>query len=119
MAHTDDTIAAIATPNGAGGIGVVRVSGPRACAIAEALTGFGWDWFTFDGRSTNLDLQILTFVALRSDTRFRLELNTSFKSDIVGDLYWSVSFVESFNSDPPDGRKKGDLSVSATIGWTF
>ncbi len=36
--HTD-TIAAIATPPGAGGIGVVRVSGPAVPRIAEALLG--------------------------------------------------------------------------------
>ena len=36
---TDDTIVAIATPLGRGGIGVVRVSGPDAIAIARALTG--------------------------------------------------------------------------------
>lgn len=34
-----DTIAAIATPSGAGGIGIVRVSGPQAHSIAQALTG--------------------------------------------------------------------------------
>ena len=39
MIQFDDTIAAIATPQGAGGIGVVRVSGPKARAIAAALTG--------------------------------------------------------------------------------
>ena len=32
-----DTIAAIATPAGAGGIGIVRLSGPQALAIAQAL----------------------------------------------------------------------------------
>lgn len=35
----DDTIVAIATPAGRGGIGVVRVSGPEALRIATALTG--------------------------------------------------------------------------------
>jgi tRNA modification GTPase len=35
---TDDTIVAIATPPGRGGIGVVRVSGPHACRIAAHLT---------------------------------------------------------------------------------
>jgi tRNA modification GTPase len=35
---TDDTIVAIATPPGRGGIGVVRVSGPHAADIATALT---------------------------------------------------------------------------------
>ena len=39
MTPATDTIAAIATPAGAGGIGVVRVSGPRAQAIAQTLTG--------------------------------------------------------------------------------
>lgn len=34
-----DTIAAIATPPGRGGIGVVRISGPRVLAVAEALLG--------------------------------------------------------------------------------
>jgi tRNA modification GTPase len=34
-----DTIAAIATPSGRGGIGIVRVSGPRVAEIAVALLG--------------------------------------------------------------------------------
>jgi tRNA modification GTPase len=38
MFSTDDTIVAIATPHGRGGIGVVRISGPRAAAIAQRLT---------------------------------------------------------------------------------
>jgi tRNA modification GTPase len=36
---TDDTIVAIATPAGRGGIGVVRISGPDAASIAGVLTG--------------------------------------------------------------------------------
>jgi len=35
----EDTIAAIATPPGAGGIGIVRLSGPRAVAMVAALVG--------------------------------------------------------------------------------
>ena len=36
-ARTTDTIAAIATPSGAGGVGIVRLSGPAAAAIAHQL----------------------------------------------------------------------------------
>jgi tRNA modification GTPase len=36
---SNDTIAAIATPPGAGGVGIVRVSGPDSRAIARGLTG--------------------------------------------------------------------------------
>src|SRR5262245_8443212 len=38
MFSTDDTIVAIATPPGRGGIGVVRISGPDAARIASTLT---------------------------------------------------------------------------------
>ncbi|MCA9678101.1 MAG: hypothetical protein KC464_23950, partial [Myxococcales bacterium] len=34
-----ETIAAIATPRGAGGVAIVRLSGPDAVAIAAALVG--------------------------------------------------------------------------------
>ncbi|MBL4711601.1 MAG: tRNA uridine-5-carboxymethylaminomethyl(34) synthesis GTPase MnmE, partial [Gammaproteobacteria bacterium] len=34
-----DTIAAIATPSGQGGVGIIRVSGPQAVAVAEKVSG--------------------------------------------------------------------------------
>ncbi|WP_372716437.1 tRNA uridine-5-carboxymethylaminomethyl(34) synthesis GTPase MnmE [Immundisolibacter sp.] len=39
MSAATDTIAAIATPPGRGGVGMVRISGPAAAAICQALTG--------------------------------------------------------------------------------
>ena len=39
MEHQTDTIAAIATAPGRGGVGIVRVSGPKAATIAEAVLG--------------------------------------------------------------------------------
>ena len=39
MLATDDTIVALATPPGPGGIGVVRLSGPRARTIAGVMLG--------------------------------------------------------------------------------
>jgi tRNA modification GTPase len=53
---TGDTIVAMATPSGRGGIGVVRLSGPRACAIAEAMLHFtpGSDWKSWASRSAEL-----------------------------------------------------------------
>lgn len=88
-------------------------------SVAEAIAGLDWDFFSFDGRSTNLSFQLMTFYALSGGSRTRLELNSSFQSDIVGDLYWSLNVVESFTSDPPAGQKRNDLGVSATVGWKF
>jgi len=35
----DDTIAAIATPSGQGGVGIIRVSGPKATELAQKISG--------------------------------------------------------------------------------
>ena len=87
--------------------------------IAEAVAGASWEWFTFDGRSTNLTTSAISYYALNGDSRVRLELNASFKSDIVGDLYWSINAFESYNSRPPPDQKSSDFGVSATMGWSF
>jgi len=39
-----DTIAAIATPIGKGGVGIIRVSGSEAAAIAKNIIGLGCKW---------------------------------------------------------------------------
>jgi len=35
----DDTIAAVATPSGQGGVGIIRVSGPKALELAQKIAG--------------------------------------------------------------------------------
>ena len=41
MVTTNETIAAIATPPGRGGVGIVRISGDKATAIAKQLVDKG------------------------------------------------------------------------------
>ncbi len=38
MIYHEDTISAIATPPGRGGIGIIRISGPKAKFIGEEIT---------------------------------------------------------------------------------
>ncbi|RYU91975.1 tRNA uridine-5-carboxymethylaminomethyl(34) synthesis GTPase MnmE [Mucilaginibacter terrigena] len=79
MNHTEDTIVALATPNGAGAIGVIRLSGPDAITIAQKvwkgkdLTKQASHTLHF-GRITDGDLELdevvaSLFVTPRSYTR--------------------------------------------------
>jgi hypothetical protein len=95
-----------------------QYEGDEDNSVAEAIAGLTWDWFTFDGRSTNLDVSVISFFGL-GEARTRLELNTTFKSDIVGDLYWSINLFESYTSSPPADQKTNDFGVSAAVGWSF
>jgi hypothetical protein len=87
--------------------------------VPEAVASLSLEWFTFDGRSTNLDVDLMSYYSLDGTARGRLELNSTFRSDIVGDLYWSVNTFESYNGEPPAGKKRNDSGVSAAIEWSF
>ena len=96
-----------------------QYQGAEDDTIVEAVAGGTVGFFTYDGRSTNLDVKAIVFYGLASDNRTRFELQSSFKSDIVGDLYWSINLFESYNSAPPTGTKGNDFGVSAAVGWSF
>ena len=124
MPHTDDTIAAIATPNGAGGIGIVRVSGPHALAIAAGLTGKKpkpriVHFSTFcDDQGGTIDRGLaIYFAAPRSFTgEDVLELHTH-GSPVVLDLLLACSFSASvlvFLS-AVQVRRAGDFSVFPSL----
>lgn len=61
MQVTDDTIVAVATPPGRGGVGVVRLSGPDADRIARAMAGRAARWK--DRRATRTRLEVAGLVA--------------------------------------------------------
>ena len=69
MPFENDTIAAISTPPGRGGIGIVRLSGPKARAIATSLVRLrnplaaGRTRFAevLDEEGTPLDQAVVTF----------------------------------------------------------
>ena len=69
-AHTTDTIAAIATPVGTGGLGVVRISGPQALWIARRVTRRSRDLKpryahlvrVYDGNNELIDQALLLFM---------------------------------------------------------
>jgi len=86
---------------------------------AEAALGARLDWFTFGDYKTDLVFQEQTYIDVKDASRVRVELNTSYKQEIVKDLYWSVNLLESFNAAPPAGNKKNDLTLSMSLGWSF
>lgn len=86
---------------------------------AEAALGVRLDWFTFGDYKTDLVFQEQTYIDVKDASRVRVELNTTYKQEIVKDLYWSVNLLESFNAAPPAGNKKNDVTLSMSLGWSF
>jgi hypothetical protein len=94
-------------------------TGESAANRAELLFGARMDWFTFGDRSLDFTTTEQTFVDLSDASRVRVELTASMKRKVIKDLYWALSYFESFNSTPPEGNKKNDSGLTASFGWSF
>jgi len=86
---------------------------------AEAVAIGDWDWFTFGDRETTLSTVVQVYYNIGSESRTRSELNTSLRRKFFHDFYASLNVLESFDSAPPAGEKKNDLSITASVGWSF
>src|SRR4030095_693893 len=96
-----------------------RVVGETGDERAEGVATADWACFTFGDRETDLSNVLQIYYNIGSENRVRTELSTNFRRKLFHDFSFSVNVPESFDSAPPNGQKKNDASVTASVGWTF
>lgn len=90
----------------------------------ELNVGFGTDLqvFTFGDHETDISTQLEFLPSLTTSGRYRFRLNTKVRREFFSDLYFSVDFFETHDSDPPrQGRdvEKNDYGLTTALGWSF
>ena len=90
---------------------------PGTDETAEAFVTVEWDWFELGG-DTQVTTNATTYFSFDRSRR-RVELDASLHRSIIGNVYWSVSLYESYDSDPPEGLENSDLGLSFAIGRSF
>jgi hypothetical protein len=90
---------------------------PGTDETAEAFVTVEWDWFEL-GADTQVSTNATTYFSFDRSRR-RVELDASLRRSIVGNVHWSVSLYESYDSDPPEGLENSDLGLSFAIGRSF
>jgi hypothetical protein len=83
----------------------------------EVFGGTSWNWFA-PGHSTEATVDATVFVSLERQ-RMRLELDSTLRRDLLSSMYWALSILENFDSDPPGDRPRSDLGLSVSLGWVF
>ena len=87
---------------------------------AEALAVVQFQKFTFNDPETDVSATLLILPNLTDTGRVRLELDTRVRREILSDFYWSISFFDSFDSDPPSaGVERNDYGFISSFGWSF
>lgn len=83
----------------------------------EAFVSVEWDWFELGG-DTQVTTNATTFFSFDRSRR-RIELDARLQRAMFGNVHWSVSLYESYDSDPPEGLENSDLGLSFAIGRSF
>ena len=86
----------------------------------EALLGFDWQVFRFDDPELDLTTQLAVIPSLSQAGRRRAYADITLRWEIVGDLYWRLSFTDNYDSDPPvAGALTNDYTLTSGISYDF
>ena len=90
---------------------------PPQSTNLEGLVALEFSTFRFD--STEFTTTFVLFPSLSRAGRIRANLDSMLKLDLIGDLYWNVTFYQNFDSAPPANTPKNDFGVTTGVGWSF
>jgi len=88
----------------------------------EASIDLTWDWFRYDTPELDLQTKLQFFPNLTDSGEYRGEFEIELKWEIIEDLFWSLSFTETYDSKVDEGLgegKKKDYSIITSVGWDF
>jgi len=106
-----------------GGLQVSRENVSGDMPDEDTLEAFGilnWDWFRFDSPELDLSTNLQIIPNLTDTGRVRAEFEIKLKWEMVEDLFWQLSFYDSYDSDPiVVDAEKNDYGIITSLGWDF
>jgi putative salt-induced outer membrane protein YdiY len=85
----------------------------------EAALGATWRIFRFGDPDVSLSASAFLYPSLTESGRHRGNLDVSLRREIISDLFFDVSFYESYDSDPPSGGETTDYGITTSLGYKF
>jgi hypothetical protein len=106
-----------------GGIQLSRENVSAGVSDEDTVEAFGslnWDWFRYDTPELDLSTNLQIFPNLTDSGRVRAEFDISLKWEMIEDLFWELSFYDSYDSDPVVvDAEKNDYGIVTSVGWEF
>ena len=94
----------------------------------EGVLGASWRIFRFNKPETSLSATAYLYPSLTESGRHRGTLDVSLKREIISDLFFDISFYDSYDSDPPSAgetpttassRRSATSSEVSARGFSF
>ncbi|MEE4173918.1 MAG: DUF481 domain-containing protein [Xanthomonadales bacterium] len=105
-------------------VGVVgnieRSIGGEDTESVEGVLGTRWRYFQYAAPERVLDTSLNVFPSLTESGRWRGDLRTTFKLELVSDLFWTMELFATYDSDPLDvDANQEDYGIITGFGWSY
>ena len=85
----------------------------------EGALGATWRIFRFGDPDVSLSSSAFLYPSITESGRHRGNLDVSLRREIISDLFFDISFYESYDSDPPSGGETTDYGFVTSLGYKF
>jgi hypothetical protein len=86
----------------------------------EAMLVAAYSRFQFDDPNVDLSVALAVYPSLTESGRVRAQFDANYRWEIISDLFWELTYYNTYDSDPSGGAKsKNDYAVVTSLGWTF
>ncbi len=85
----------------------------------EGVLGASWRIFRFNDPEVSLASTAYLYPSLTESGRRRGTLDVSLRREIIDDLFFDISFYESYDSDPPSAGETTDYGIVTSLGYKF
>ena len=86
----------------------------------EAFGTLSWDWFRYDSPELDISTELQLIPNLSDSGKYRAEFDISLKWELIEDLFWEMTFYDSYSSDPAVlGAEENDYGINTSLGWEF
>jgi len=95
----------------------------RSTSSQESVEGmFGVDYsrYIFDDPSVDLSVSLFAFPSITQSGRTRAQFDVNLRWELIHDLFWDLTYYNTFDSDPPSGSTStNDYGIVTSVGYSF
>jgi hypothetical protein len=86
----------------------------------EAMIGAAYSRFQFDDPNVDLSITLAIYPSLTESGRVRAQFDATYRWEIINDLFWELTYYNTYDSDPADGAlSTNDYAVVTSLGWRY
>lgn len=86
----------------------------------EGMLGLNYSRYIFHDPTVDLSVGLSIFPSITESGRIRAQFDINLRWELIADLYWDMTYSNTFDSDAASGTETtNDYGVATSLGWSF